>query len=487
MPTGIVRGVSFVFLSQIVRIIAKGGVMLLLTRYLLTPSEFGLLSLTLSTLAFAMLFANLGISKAGARYITEYRETAPDLVSLVIRRTLFYNSIAIVVVSVVVFLWHDTIAAVVDEPGIGVLLLLGIGYVVGKSITGTVIIFFQGLNRMDWTAYIGIVSNSVLLIAVPSLVVLGFGLEGAVFGYVLSSGIAAVVGLAILFRRFHDRSSTTDDTKRDVSRKILRYSLPLSFTQGANVINNRADTILLSVFRGPTSIALYTLGKQIADFLVTPAQSLGFGISPSFAEQKANEQQAEAAALYEQSFIYTIAIYTPAAAGVVLVANPAVTLIFGSSYAGTGPVLQIFSVFVFIRSLDAITSDALDYLGRANARATAKGTLTVANVVCNLLLIPPFGVFGATIATVVTYALYVGTELYIISDELPIDIQRLARTGLVVGAITFGMSVVLYPLTDFVSDLPSLAGVICLGGAIWAVLTVLSGVVDPRQLYATLS
>jgi hypothetical protein len=121
---------------------------------------------------------------------------------------------------------------------------------------------------------------------------------------------------------------------------------------GANVLNGRIDTILLSVFRGPTAIAFYTLAKQIADFLVAPAHSLGFGISPTFGEQKANDSEQQAARLYERSLIYTITLYGPAAAGVVLVASPTIKLIFGTDYAGSIPVLQIFSLFVVVRALD---------------------------------------------------------------------------------------------------------------------------------------
>jgi len=487
MPGKLVRGTSFIFIGQLVRMVAKGGLIFLLTRYLLQPAEYGLLFLTLSVLSVALLLANLGIPKAGAKYITEYRESAPELVSTVVQKTLIYNCIAIGAVSVGIYVMNDRVATFVGEPGISGLLLLGIGYVAIKSLSDTFRMFFQGFNRMGLVATVSITTNVLLVLFVPVLVVLGYGLEGALVGYVLSSAGGALIGSVVLFRRFYERHNVGKDLRKKVSRRILNYSLPLTFTMSANVINSRADTILLSIFRGPTAIAFYTLGKQISDFLITPANSLGFGVSPTYGERKANDELERASEIYEQSFIYTVAIYAPAAAGIVFVAEPTVRLLFGSDYVGAGQVLQIFSVFVFLRALDAITTDALDYLGRARARAVAKGATSVANVGLNIVLIPLYGVIGAAAATVITYSIYVGAELFVIADELPIGLRRLLRMSSTVGSITVGMSAVVYPLTGFISGILSLVGVIGVGGGIWVVLTVLTGVVDIRQLSSSLT
>jgi len=481
------RGVSFVFVSQVFRMVAKGGLILILTRYLLSPSEYGQLFLTLAVLGFAMMFASLGLGKAAGKYITEYREKSPELVPVVIRSTFFYRSIAIVVVSSVLFLFHTRIAELVGDPAIDVLLLIGIGYIVVKSLGGVAAMSFQGFNRMDLNAVMTIVSNVLLIVAVPTLIILGFGLEGAIAGYVISSGVAAALGVGVIYVRFYSSIEVAKSVRKTVSRRVLRYSVPLTFTMGASVLNSRIDTILLGVFRGSTAIAFYTLGKQLTEFLIAPAHSLGFGISPTFGEQKANGELNRAASLYERSFTYIVALYAPAAAGVVLVADPTINLIFGSDYAGAVPVLQIFSLFVVVRALDSITSDALDYLGRARERAIAKGTLAVGNFVLNLIFIPMFGVVGAAVATVITDSIYVSTELYIISGELPLDKGKLARSTLVIAAITAGMSIVVYPLVSFATTIPLLFGVVCIGGAVWLVLTSLTDVIDFGSLRSTLT
>lgn len=482
----IVQDASVVMLGRLVSIAGKGALVLLLTRYLLRPSEYGLLFLTISVLGVAMLFANLGFSKAGARYITQFRESEPHLVSIILRKTFVYNCVTIAVVAVGVFLARDVIADVVGEPAIGGLLVFGAAYLVFKSLKGTTKMVFQGFGEMEWATTVDILTNVLLVIFVPAFLLLGFGLGGAISGYALSYAVVVALGVGVIYRRWYT-GIENEERESEVSSRLLRYSVPLTLTKGANTIDSRVDTILLSVFHGPTAIAFYTLGKQIADFVIVPAQSLGFAISPTYGEKKANGDLTTAARRYEQSFIYTMAFYGPAAAGIVFVARPAVTLVFGSVYAGAGPVLQIFSLFVLVRALDKITNDALDFLGRARARAVAKGALAVANFGLNLVLIPRFGVIGATVATVTTYSVLVAAELFIIADELPLDPVNLSRGVLVVAGITAGMSVVVYPLADAIDDTVSLVGVVAAGGAVWLVLTVLTGLVNPSRIASAIT
>lgn len=487
MAGRLVRNTSIVFAGHAVTLVSKGLLILVLTRYLLRPSEYGLLFLTISVLAVLEGFANLGFAKAGARYVTEYRSAAPELVGIVVRRTLYYNVIAISVVCLAVFSLRAQIAAAVGQPAIAALLLFGVGYVACKSLNATAVTFFQGFDMMAWVSITNSLTNVLTLLVVPTVLVLGFGLGGVIFGYTLSYAVMAGVAMIVIFRQLDYGYDVGEERADEVSARVLRYSAPLTLARGANILYSHADTILLGLLRGPLSVAFYTLGKQVAEFLITPAMSLGFAISPAYGEEKADGDLSRAADLYERSFIYTVAFYGPAAAGVVVVANPAVRLIFGADYAGAGPILQIFSLFVFVRVIDKITSDGLDYLGRARSRATAKGTLAVANIALNLILIPPLGAIGATVATVATYFVLVGVEVYIIADELPIDTMRLLRACVVVGGIAVGMSVILYPLAGLISDIPSLAGVVAVGAAVWLVLVAVSGVVDLRQVSSALT
>jgi len=51
------------------------------------------------------------------------------------------------------------------------------------------------------------------------------------------------------------------------------------------------------------------------EFVLVPAGSLAFSVSPTYGEQKANDALEEAARIYESTLQYVLLLYIPAAVG----------------------------------------------------------------------------------------------------------------------------------------------------------------------------
>lgn len=478
----IVRGMAAQVTAQTLKAVSKGLIVLLLTRVFLQPAEYGLLFLALSVLGVAQLFSNLGFAGSVAKYLAEYRETDPSQVRYILRTGLKYNLLAISVVGVALLLAADRIAEVLGEPRLALFLVVGIGYVAFHSIRKFATLSFQGFNRVTWSAVVGAVSSVSLVVFVVSFLFLGFGVIGALLGYVFSSALAAAFGLTVLYRRFYTHHRPAETPESGLSRRVLGYSLPLTMTRGANVLDRRVDTVLIGFFLAPVSVGFYTLGKQITEFVVIPASSLGFTIAPAYGEQKASGNLNRAAQIYESTLKHTVSVYTPAAAGLLLLAEPTIRFIFGADYLGAVPVIQVFSIYVLLRAIDKITNDGLDYLGRARARAVVKGVAAVGNFLLNLVMIPLLGIEGAAIASVLSTTLLVGVEVYIIHVELPISTGRLGGWLGFVGLTTGGMALVVGILQPYITDIVSLLGVVLTGIVVWAALATVTGLLDAGEV-----
>lgn len=482
----VLQGGTVQLVGRVINALTKGLVILLLTRLFLQPDEYGLLFFAISILGVAGLFASLGFAGSVARYLAEYRHEAPSQIPHILSTGLRYNLLAISVVGISLLLTADLIAQTLGEPRLSPLLLVGIGYVVFQSLKKFASLSFQGFNRVMLSAVVGIVSNIFLVVFVIGFLLLGFGTLGALAGYVVASGVGVVVGLAILYRQFYAEYRTSASPEPGLSRRIVEYSLPLTLTRSANTLDRRIDVVLIGYFLTPVAVGFYTLGKQITEFVIIPATALGFTIAPNYGEQKAKENLSRAARVYETTFRHTLSVYLPAAAGMLLIAGPAIRIVFGANYLGAVPVVQVFSVYVILRAIEKITSDGLDYLGRAQARASVKGGTAAANFFLNLVMIPLFGIVGAAIATVLTTSLLVGGEVYIVYTELPLSPTRLVRPLGVVGFTTGGMAVVVAALLPYVSGIVSLLGVVLAGGIMWAGLAIVSGLFDIEHIRSIL-
>ncbi|GAB3668717.1 flippase [Halopiger thermotolerans] len=482
----IVRGFKATLVARAVYMLSSALLMLVLARFLLDPEGYGALYWAISILAIVQLFADVGLGKSTARYISEYNERDPGQIPHLLRSTMVYKLVVVSVVAYALLLFHDELATMLNEPSAAPFLAAGVLYVIVKSYQTFAQIAFQGFNELGYSAAVQAIGGATRLLFAVGFVLAGFGALGALFGYIVGYGLAAAFGLAILYFKFYREYDAAEIYEEGLSKRLLKYSVPLTATRSANVIDKQIDTFLVGVFLSSTAVGFYTLAKQITDFVLAPAESLGFTISPNFGEYKTNGELEEARRIYESSLTNTMLLYVPAAAGLAIVAEPFITMVFGADYAGAVPVLQALAGFVVLQAITNLTSDSLDYLGRARARAVAKGGTAAANFGLNIVLIPAMGVVGAAIATVATHSVYVAVNLYVLHSELSLHVRRLARTMGLICAITGVMAAAVLVVTPMVSNLPMLVGAIILGAVTWAVLAVASGLVDPGEVRSVL-
>ncbi|MCW8172629.1 flippase [Natrialba swarupiae] len=477
----IVRGFKATLVARAIYMISSALLMFVLARYLLDPDGYGALYWAIGILAVVQLFADVGLGKSAARYISEYRETDPGQIPHLLRSTVAFKLVVLTVVASALLVFHERIAVLLGDPSAALFLAAGVLYITVNSFNVFSQIAFQGFNRLEYSAAVQAIGGTARLVFAVLFVLMGLGALGALFGYIVGYAIAAVFRMAVLYYRFYRPTDPAPTYEEGLSRRLAEYSVPLTATRSANVVDKQIDTVLVGVFLTPAAVAFYTLGKQITDFVLAPAESLGFTISPNFGEQKAAGKLEEARRIYETSLTHTMLVYVPAAAGLAIVAEPFITLVFGD-YAGAVPVLQILAAFVVLQAITNLTSDSLDYLGRARARAVAKGVTAAANLGLNLLLIPTIGVVGAALATVATHSVYVAVNLYIVHTELSLRLARLGRSMAIICSITGAMAVAVLLVTPMVSTVLMLFATIGLGGLVWAVLVLVSGFVDLRDV-----
>lgn len=477
----VLRGTLATFGSTVVRLVAQALILLVLTRVFLEPEEYGLLFLAVSVFGVLHLFSNLGLPKSTGRYVAEYREADPSQVRFVVRRSLAVLAVPLTVVCVFTVLYADVLAAVFDEPDLAPLLAIGAAYVAFNALYGYVMIVLQGFGRVELSALVTTVKNTADLCFIVLFLASGFGVVGALTGFIAGYATGVFVGFWLVGRLYREFDPTREP-EAGLVRRLIEYSVPLTVTQSGNVLYKRVDTLLIGFFLSPLEVGYYELAKQVSAFVMAPAESLGFSVAPVYAELRSGAEVEKAARMYEITFTNLVLLYLPAVAGIVLLAEPGIRYVFGDAYLGAVPVLQIFSLFVLFQAIDKITNDSLDYLGRARERAIGKGVTAVLNFGLNLVLIPTVGIVGAAAATSFSFGLMVAYNVYIVHSELGFDVARVARFSSAAVLVTGCMSVVVFTLQSHITGLLTLALTVIVGATVWGLLSVASGLLDRRRI-----
>jgi len=259
--------------------------------------------------------------------------------------------------------------------------------------------------------------------------------------------------------------------------------VPLTVTSSANVIDKKVDTVLVGFFLNPTAVAYYTLSKQVVTFIQAPMSAMGFTLSPVFEAENAKGNGQTAARIYERALVSALLFYIPAAAGLALIAEPLVNLVFGDEYSGAVPVIQVMAGYAVVLSIAILTSNSLDYLGRARDRAILKGVTSILNAIFNIILIPRIGVVGAAFSTVITFAMFTMGTVYVMSLEFDLRVLWILNQTLYIIIVTIIMSLSVFTVTMYVSGYISLILVICLGVLIWISFSSLFGLINLNDVF----
>jgi O-antigen/teichoic acid export membrane protein len=478
----ITSGFKSEFLTQLAKIILSGLLIVFLAR-LLSPEQYGILYLSIAIFSIVILLSSFGLSRSAARYITEYQESAPEQIPHIVRTSAVYTLFAVTAATLTLVLLREPVALVFEEPQLEGLILVGGLYILFESTHGYCRRTLQGFKQIEKSASLSVIEASCRFVFAISLVLLGFGAFGALAGYAIGMAVSSVAGVLTLYPliKQYSRDSTMETGLR---RRIVEYSFPITLTSSGTVLIKRTDILLIGFFLNPVAVGYYTIGKQIIEFAANPANSLGFSISPRYAEQYQQGNPQRAAELYQQALKSIFLLYAAAAVGLVIVAEPTVQYIFGEEYLGAVVVIQILAAYLFIQAVSYVTGSGLDYLGKAKIRGILKVVIAVGNLVLNIILIPIMGVSGAAIATVITYAVYVTGNVYIMHRQLPLNWSEITIDGTKALVVALAMGGVVMFLSGYVVGLISLFAVIGAGFGFWFACCFAVGLIEMSQIRA---
>jgi len=462
-----------------------GALLTIILARILDPDGYGLLFLALSVCGVLRIFAKLGIGKSTGKYIATYKEKNPEQIPNILKFGLVLNCSLILLVSIMIYFFHDFIAQAVGEPDLSPFILLGALYVAFSALNYYCRRTLQGFESIKASSISKIVKSVVKFILSIILVLLGYGAIGAFMGHILGLVAASIIGISFLYFQ-HYQNQISVPIEPGLRKRILEYSLPITLTSTSANIDRNLDTILVGFFIGPMAVAFYTVGKQVISFIETPVSALGFSLSPSYESQRAQGNPDVAAKIYEEGMVHTLLLYIPASAGLIIISEPFVLLIFGEEYLGAVSVLQVLAVYAVFLAMVKITGSGLDFLGKAKQRSIIRAITTILNVILNLILIPTLGVVGAAIATLISYSIYSLSNVYLMHAELPINSRYLLSSISKIILITLVMAISVYSVISYANSVPTLISTICLGIIIWAVLGYIVDLIDIKKIWSTL-
>lgn len=255
-------------------------------------------------------------------------------------------------------------------------------------------------GRQRVSVYGAIALGQVILALVLFLILIGaMGLQahGAILAYLLYTAVAAI---AVTFAAFRSPSGESHGPPVPI-RQLFSYGLRMYPASMSSFFSYRADVYLLALLGTSASeLGLYSVAVGLAELVFFLPDSVVIVFFPHVAGGTREEADKQAAVVTR----VTIAATGLAALPLAVAAIFAVNLIL-PAYVGGLPALFLLLPGVVMLSASKTLSAYLNGIGHGGIVSVTALTALLANIALNLVLIPPFGIRGAAMSSLISYSL----------------------------------------------------------------------------------
>ncbi len=231
-------------------------------------------------------------------------------------------------------------------------------------------------------------------------------------------------------------------------------------------IYSKVDITMLGATIGNKSVGYYSNGHKIINIIITTCTSITAVFLPRMSLLY-KENKEKFIRLLNNGIRIILFISIPATIGVFLLSNPAIMVLYGSSFAKTGTVLMIFSPLIIIKGLgDLLCYQTVISIGKEKYLIPAAFAAMIINVVLNIVLIPIYYEIGATIASVISEFVVNAIMIILIRRNVKFMVSFTEVLKVIISSIVMGCSVLIIMTMNFSNILTCILSTI-VGGVVF--------------------
>ncbi len=387
---------------------------ILVTNFLGTENDWGIVVTALIYPTLLGLFKDWGINSAMVKYLAQYRsENKTHNVRNVMIAGLLFELIMGVLLTLITFSLADLLASRVATPDypqaqIKTLIEVASLTILADSFLKISQSTFVGLERMEFYSLILILSSGIRCFLAPLLVFLGYSFLGALQGQViaqLSAGIVGIIIFFIVFFRTPRKAELGGLNLKATLKTLLRFGLPLSVSAVAVGFLPQffRDLLTQSVTEYSNVMANFDVAVNftvIITFFTVPIATVLF---PAFSKLKSQEEENLLRAVFRTSVKYGALLTIPVTLMIIVLSEPLVLAVYGTKYTETPFLLTLYAIVFLYSGLGNLSlGNFLNGQGKTGiTMRLALGNLGF-GILFGWLLIPQFGVVGLIVANSIT-------------------------------------------------------------------------------------
>lgn len=249
----------------------------------------------------------------------------------------------------------------------------------------------------------------------PLVVVFGMGIEGALIGMIVGTGVKFCIYFWILRKEIAPRFSAP------VLKPLLLLGIPVVFNSLATLALRVSDRFFIHRYFDTGAVALYSIADQFAAILPMLVANPFSLVWPAMRFKVMKDE--DAGEYYSRVLTYVVFVSLFFGLGVAVLAPDVLRMVVHHDYSGAAAVVPLLVVCNVLAATAKAINVGLMIERRAYWNAIVVIASALVNIALNVLLIPTYGMFGAAWATIAAFAFmnwfrwYLSTKYYPVSYE----------------------------------------------------------------------
>ncbi len=346
---GVIRNISVLSICNGVGLLIGMIINIRLAR-VMSPASFGQYGVLSAIVVTFLVIASLGLQNVVIRSIARNRTYSKDFFfsSFILKSIGFFCATAFLVIY--------QLFIVSSPPEYFTILLL-----ILSLLSFCIIDEFQnialGMEQMDFTGYINVLTSFLLLIVFWLLPEQSFTVRNVFAIYIVSQFFKAILLYIALIKKKLFTGNIRQEPRRDHLKSLFLQGIPFYILALCSMISNQFPVLFLDVNAGEEQVAFYNTANKLLQpmtLVIATTMSVLFPhLSKLFTEDK-KKYQTQVKSIFSLITIAGIVL----AFAVALFRNEVVFLIYGEEYRQTGYVmayqcwyLVFFALFCFIGTI----------------------------------------------------------------------------------------------------------------------------------------
>ncbi len=197
-------------------------------------------------------------------------------------------------------------------------------------------------------------------------------------------------------------------------RRLLGMALPVGAANLFIMAYSRSDLLMLEWMAGSASVGMYAAAYKLVGSLDVFPHALTTSLLPLMSAAFAQGDAAQVRRLYRGALSLAAAAGLAVGMGGSLLAPGIVGLVYGAGYAPAAGAMRILAWAALFHFLLYVMTTAALAAGRERLFTAYAGLLALLNVLLNALLIPRFGIVGASWATFIAEGIMLGAGVAVL-------------------------------------------------------------------------